>query len=50
MSTESLKFETLQLHAGQEVDPVTGSHAPYLFIKLHRTYLTAPSMAQIFLH
>jgi O-acetylhomoserine/O-acetylserine sulfhydrylase len=27
MSTESLKFETLQIHAGQEVDPTTGSRA-----------------------
>lgn len=27
MSTENLKFETLQLHAGQEVDPATGSRA-----------------------
>ncbi|MES3018938.1 MAG: O-acetylhomoserine aminocarboxypropyltransferase/cysteine synthase [Bacteroidota bacterium] len=27
MSTENLKFETLQLHAGQEVDPTTGSRA-----------------------
>lgn len=27
MSTRKLKFETLQLHAGQEVDPTTGSRA-----------------------
>jgi len=27
MSQENLKFETLQLHAGQEVDPTTGSRA-----------------------
>lgn len=27
MSTQNLKFETLQLHAGQEVDPTTGSRA-----------------------
>ncbi len=27
MSTANLKFETLQLHAGQEVDPTTGSRA-----------------------
>ncbi len=27
MSTENFKFETLQLHAGQEVDPTTGSRA-----------------------
>ena len=27
MSTQNLKFETLQIHAGQEVDPTTGSRA-----------------------
>lgn len=27
MSTQNLKFETLQVHAGQEVDPTTGSRA-----------------------
>ncbi|MEJ7779983.1 MAG: O-acetylhomoserine aminocarboxypropyltransferase/cysteine synthase [Daejeonella sp.] len=27
MSAENLKFETLQLHAGQEADPTTGSRA-----------------------
>lgn len=27
MSQENLKFETLQLHAGQEIDPTTGSRA-----------------------
>ena len=27
MTSKSLKFETLQLHAGQEVDPATGSRA-----------------------
>lgn len=27
MSQETLKFETLQLHAGQEIDPTTGSRA-----------------------
>lgn len=27
MSTQNLKFETLQLHAGQEADPTTGSRA-----------------------
>ena len=27
MSAEKLKFETLQLHAGQEADPTTGSRA-----------------------
>lgn len=27
MSTQNLKFETLQIHAGQEADPTTGSRA-----------------------
>ena len=27
MSAQNLKFETLQLHAGQEIDPTTGSRA-----------------------
>ena len=27
MSTTNYKFETLQLHAGQEADPTTGSRA-----------------------
>jgi O-acetylhomoserine/O-acetylserine sulfhydrylase len=27
MSTQNLKFETLQLHAGQQIDPTTGSRA-----------------------
>ena len=27
MSQENLHFETLQLHAGQEIDPTTGSRA-----------------------
>src|SRR5690606_35679021 len=27
MSTENLKFETLQVHAGQQPDPATGSRA-----------------------
>lgn len=33
MSTENLKFETLQVHAGQEVDPTTGSRA----VPIHQT-------------
>lgn len=31
MSASNLKFETLQLHAGQEVDPVTGSRAVAIY-------------------
>ncbi|MFD1631917.1 O-acetylhomoserine aminocarboxypropyltransferase/cysteine synthase family protein [Pseudopedobacter beijingensis] len=31
MSTQNLKFETLQVHAGQEVDPTTGSRAVPLY-------------------
>lgn len=33
MSTQNLKFETLQLHAGQEVDAATGSRA----VPIHQT-------------
>ncbi|WP_159520531.1 O-acetylhomoserine aminocarboxypropyltransferase/cysteine synthase family protein [Sunxiuqinia indica] len=33
MTTEKLKFETLQLHAGQEPDPTTGSRA----VPIHQT-------------
>jgi O-acetylhomoserine (thiol)-lyase len=33
MSNENLKFETLQLHAGQQPDPVTGSRA----VPIHQT-------------
>ncbi|UYZ62768.1 O-acetylhomoserine aminocarboxypropyltransferase/cysteine synthase family protein [Hymenobacter weizhouensis] len=33
MSTQSLHFETLQLHAGQQPDPVTGSRA----VPIHQT-------------
>src|SRR5690606_8480490 len=33
MSTGNLKFETLQVHAGQEVDPTTGSRA----VPIHQT-------------
>ncbi|WP_304068676.1 O-acetylhomoserine aminocarboxypropyltransferase/cysteine synthase family protein [Pedobacter glucosidilyticus] len=31
MSNQNLKFETLQLHAGQQVDPTTGSRAVPLY-------------------
>lgn len=31
MSTSNLRFETLQVHAGQEVDPTTGSRAVPLY-------------------
>ncbi|MRX48733.1 O-acetylhomoserine aminocarboxypropyltransferase/cysteine synthase family protein [Pedobacter puniceum] len=31
MSSQNLKFETLQLHAGQQVDPTTGSRAVPLY-------------------
>jgi O-acetylhomoserine/O-acetylserine sulfhydrylase len=31
MSTQNLKFETLQVHAGQKIDPTTGSRAVPLY-------------------
>lgn len=33
MTTENLKFETLQIHAGQQPDAVTGSRA----VPIHQT-------------
>lgn len=33
MTTENLNFETLQVHAGQEADPITGSRA----VPIHQT-------------
>jgi O-acetylhomoserine/O-acetylserine sulfhydrylase-like pyridoxal-dependent enzyme len=41
----NLKFETLQLHAGQEVDATTGARAVPLY-QTHHTFLTVPSMVQ----
>jgi len=37
MSTQNYRFETLQLHAGQEVDPVTNSRAVPI-TKHHRMF------------
>lgn len=47
MSTENLKFETLQLHAGQEVDP-TGSRAVPLYQTTSYVFKNAEHGANLF--
>ncbi len=48
MSTTSLKFETLQLHAGQEVDPITGSRAVPLYQTTSYVFKNAEHGANLF--
>lgn len=48
MSTENLKFETLQLHAGQEADPTTGSRAVPLYQTTSYTFKNAEHGANLF--
>jgi O-acetylhomoserine/O-acetylserine sulfhydrylase len=48
MSTTPLKFETLQLHAGQEVDPVTGSRAVPLYQTTSYVFKNAEHGANLF--
>lgn len=48
MSTTSLKFETLQLHAGQEVDPTTGSRAVPLYQTTSYVFNSAEHGANLF--
>ena len=47
MIDRKLKFDTLQIHAGQEPDAATGSRAVPL-IRLHPMYLKMHSMQKIF--
>ena len=44
--SNNLHFETLQLHAGQQIDPTT-NQGPCLFIKLLRMGSTAQNMPLI---
>lgn len=44
----NLKFETLQLHAGQEVDPVTGSRAVPIYQTTSYTFKNAEHGANLF--
>jgi len=48
MSAESLKFETLQLHAGQEADPTTGSRAVPLYQTTSYVFKNAEHGANLF--
>ncbi|QMU27064.1 O-acetylhomoserine aminocarboxypropyltransferase/cysteine synthase family protein [Adhaeribacter radiodurans] len=48
MSAPNLKFETLQLHAGQEVDPTTGSRAVPLYQTTSYVFNSAEHGANLF--
>ncbi|HMG10449.1 MAG TPA: O-acetylhomoserine aminocarboxypropyltransferase/cysteine synthase [Mucilaginibacter sp.] len=48
MSTNNLKFETLQLHAGQEVDPTTGARAVPLYQTTSYVFNNAEHGANLF--
>lgn len=48
MSATNLKFETLQLHAGQEVDPATGSRAVPLYQTTSYVFNSAEHGANLF--
>src|ERR1700741_4937698 len=48
MSTPNLKFETLQLHAGQEADPTTGARAVPLYQTTSFVFKNAEHGANLF--
>ena len=48
MSANNLKFETLQLHAGQEVDPTTGARAVPLYQTTSYVFKNAEHGANLF--
>src|SRR6195952_4153942 len=48
MSSANLKFETLQLHAGQEVDPTTGARAVPLYQTTSYVFKNAEHGANLF--
>src|SRR3569833_2314064 len=48
MSSANLKFETIQLHAGQEVDPATGSRAVPLYQTTSYVFNSAEHGANLF--
>jgi O-acetylhomoserine (thiol)-lyase len=48
MTSENLKFETLQLHAGQEVDPTTGSRAVPIYQTSSYVFNSAEHGANLF--
>lgn len=48
MATQNLKFETLQVHAGQEVDPTTGSRAVPIYQTTSFVFKNAEHGANLF--
>jgi O-acetylhomoserine/O-acetylserine sulfhydrylase len=48
MSAQNLKFETMQLHAGQEVDPTTGSRALPIYQTTSYVFKSAQHGANLF--
>ena len=48
MSAQNLKFETLQLHAGQEVDPTTGSRAVPIYQTTSYVFKSSEHGANLF--
>jgi O-acetylhomoserine (thiol)-lyase len=48
MSTQNLKFETLQLHAGQEVDAATGSRAVPIYQTTSYVFKNSKHAANLF--
>ena len=48
MSTQNLKFETLQIHAGQEVDPTTGSRAVPIYQTTSYSFKNSEHGANLF--
>lgn len=48
MTTKSLKFETLQVHAGQEADPTTGSRAVPIYQTTSFVFNSAEHGANLF--
>ena len=48
MANQSLKFETLQLHAGQEADPTTGSRAVPIYQTTSYVFNSAAHGANLF--
>src|ERR1700688_843844 len=48
MSAENLRFETLQLHAGQEADPTTGARAVPLYQTTSYVFKNAEHGANLF--
>jgi O-acetylhomoserine/O-acetylserine sulfhydrylase-like pyridoxal-dependent enzyme len=48
MSEQSLKFETLQIHAGQDADPTTNSRAVPIYQTTSYVFKSADQAANLF--